>query len=232
MDKLKMMREVQVMHNSSTVPTVSALTNEVIRAEEVIVPHLQGEARGHMDLRLGQTVEVLLLLDDHDLLWREVLEGEHHSPVEVALSIHRAVVNICLLRLILTSQPPAHKPQSPQLMLPLPRTVGTCIFLHSHIPRSYSIVQCSPQSSKADNVELSVSLYYTYIVHVQCMYSCIPLDVDVAHGISSDYGDLVQYHVLGIVHHHSQHVLVWLAGSDIDGRGQVALLGEYVHPHV
>ena len=94
----------------------SVLTNEVIRAEEVVVPHLQGEARWHVDLRLGQTVEVFLLLDDHDLLWREVLKGEDHSPVEVALSVHRAVVNICLLGLVLTPQPSADKPQSPQLI--------------------------------------------------------------------------------------------------------------------
>ena len=65
-----------------------SLTDEVVGTEEVVVPHLESEAGRDVDLGLGQTVEVLLLLDDHDLLGRQVFEGEHHSPVEVALSVH------------------------------------------------------------------------------------------------------------------------------------------------
>ena len=58
-----------------------------------------------MDLCLGQTVEVLLLLDDHHLLRRQVLEGEHQSPVEVALSVHGPVVDVRLLSVILSTDP-------------------------------------------------------------------------------------------------------------------------------
>ena len=46
-----------------------------------------------------------LLSDDHDLLRCNVLKGEHKAPVEVALPIHRAIVNVCLLNLILTTKP-------------------------------------------------------------------------------------------------------------------------------
>ena len=58
-----------------------------------------------MDLGLCQTVEVLFLLDDHHLLCREVLEGEHQSPVEVALSVPGPVVDISLLGFILSANP-------------------------------------------------------------------------------------------------------------------------------
>lgn len=46
-----------------------------------------------------------LLLDDHDLLGRDVLKGEHKPPVEVTLSVHGAIVDIGLLGLVLSTQP-------------------------------------------------------------------------------------------------------------------------------
>ena len=75
-------------HSHTALHKTHSLTDEVVGTEEVVVPDLQSEARRHVDLRLCQTVEVLFLLDDHDLLGREVLEREHHSPVEVSLSVH------------------------------------------------------------------------------------------------------------------------------------------------
>ena len=81
------------------------LTDEVVRAEEVVVPDLHCEARVHVHLRLAQTVEVLLLLDDYHLLRREVLEREHKAPVEVALSVHGAVVHVRLLSIVLSTNP-------------------------------------------------------------------------------------------------------------------------------
>jgi len=83
----------------------SLLTEEIIRCELVVVPQLQGEARGHWHHSLAQTVEVLFLPNNHDLLWRKVLKRADHSPVEVAFSIQWAVVDVCLLSLILTSKP-------------------------------------------------------------------------------------------------------------------------------
>ena len=81
------------------------LTNEVIWAEEVVVPDLQCEARVHVHLRLAQTVEVLLLLDDYHLLRWKVLEWEHKAPVEVTLSVHGAVVHVRLLSIVLSTNP-------------------------------------------------------------------------------------------------------------------------------
>ena len=81
------------------------LTDEVIWAEEVVVPDLQCEARVHVHLRLAQTVEVLLLLDDYHLLRWKVLEWEHKAPVEVTLSVHGAVVHVRLLSIVLSTNP-------------------------------------------------------------------------------------------------------------------------------
>ena len=58
-----------------------------------------------MDLGLCETVKVLFLLDHYDLLWREVVKREHQSPVEVAFSVHRTVVNIRLLGVVLAPNP-------------------------------------------------------------------------------------------------------------------------------
>ena len=84
-----------------------ALTNEVIWIEQIIVPHLDGEPRRQPPLCCVQTVEVLLLLHHHDLLLGEVLKGEHQTPVEVPLSIQGAVVDISLLGVIQSLEPPA-----------------------------------------------------------------------------------------------------------------------------
>ena len=82
-----------------------SLTDEIVGTEEVVVPHLESEAGSHVDLRLGQTVKVLLLLDDYDLLRRQVFEGKHHPPVEVALSVHGPVVDVGLLCVVLATDP-------------------------------------------------------------------------------------------------------------------------------
>lgn len=77
-------------HSTTIIPDhrPHPLTDEVIRIEEVIVPYLHGEYGREVALRLGQAVEMLLLLNHHDILSRQVLHREHKSPVEVALSIH------------------------------------------------------------------------------------------------------------------------------------------------
>ena len=58
-----------------------------------------------MHLCLAQAVEVLFLLDDYHLLRWEVLEWEHKAPVEVALSVHGAVVHVRLLGIVLSPNP-------------------------------------------------------------------------------------------------------------------------------
>ena len=60
-----------------------------------------------MHLCLAQAVEVLFLLDDYHLLRWEVLEWEHKAAVEVALSVHGAVVHVCLLGIVLSPNPAA-----------------------------------------------------------------------------------------------------------------------------
>ena len=59
-----------------------------------------------------------------------------------------------------------------------------------------------------------------------------PLDVDIAHGVSSHDRNLVQDHVLRVVDDHSEDILVWLARRDVNRRGEGTLLREDVHPHV
>ena len=59
-----------------------------------------------------------------------------------------------------------------------------------------------------------------------------PLDVDVAHSLPRCHGDLVQHHVTGIPHHHTQHILVGLARFDGDWVWNVEVFPQYVHPHV
>ena len=49
---------------------------------------------------------MFLLLDHHDFLSRQVFEGEHVSPVEVTLPVQRSVMNVRLLFLVLTLEPP------------------------------------------------------------------------------------------------------------------------------
>ncbi len=84
-----------------------ALTNEVIWIEQIIVPHLDGEPWRQPPLCCVQTVEVLLLPHHHDFLLGEVFKGEQQTPVEVSLSIQGAVVDISLLGLIQSLEPPA-----------------------------------------------------------------------------------------------------------------------------
>ena len=81
------------------------LTDEVVWIEEIIVPDLHGEDGRKMALRLCQAVEVFLLLDNHHVLCREILHREHKPPVEVTLSVHRTIMNVCLLSIIFSTKP-------------------------------------------------------------------------------------------------------------------------------
>ncbi len=46
-----------------------------------------------------------LFLDDHDVLSWQVFNGKHKSPVEVSVSIERAVVHVRLLSVVLSTKP-------------------------------------------------------------------------------------------------------------------------------
>ena len=65
-------------------------------------------------------------------------------------------------------------------------------------------------------------------IHVQDS----PLDVDITHGFSGHDRNLVQNHITCVVDDHSQYILVWLAGRDVDWRREGTLCWEDVHPHV
>ncbi len=60
----------------------------------------------------------------------------------------------------------------------------------------------------------------------------LPFDVNVTHILSSGCRGLVQKYVFGVPDHDTQDVTLGLPGGDIDGRGDVGVLGENVHPHV
>ena len=59
-----------------------------------------------------------------------------------------------------------------------------------------------------------------------------PFDIDITHGISSHYRDLVQEHVHRVVDDHTQNKLVRFSWGNVDGGREGPLLGKYVHPHV